>query len=298
MQLLQRGVVFVMSGFSIALSGGGAACSAHVGVLTALHENGLIPNAVSGTSSGSIIASLFAMGLTTTDLKYLIKQFAKKRNGLVDTDIWGIIKAIFQLITGQTVTLPGLLKGNALEKLMLKYTGGINIKDVEIPIVIPAVDIHSGKTVAYTNSPNHVSVENVIWKQDVDLAAVIRASCSFPAVFRPKDIDGMCLVDGGVTHNLPVDLLCAIGGKNVIAVDVSEIYVEPDVDNIFEVTSHSFMLMRSELTNYTAKCELLTIKPPMPKEMGLLSFCCMERCFEIGYDTASTFIPVIKSLVE
>lgn len=124
--------------------------------------------------------------------------------------------------------------------------------------MIPAVDINSGKTIAFTNCMPYVrEVVDVVWQDKIRLACAMRASYSVPAVFEPKTIGSMCLVDGGITNVLPVDLLIASGEKTVIGVDISNKYEGPNNINMIEVAASSFSVMSAclkELTSMGEKC--------------------------------------------
>ena len=62
----------------LALSGGGAKGAAHIGVLKAFEEEKIKINYIGGTSSGSIVATLYAAGYTADDIYYIFKKYCKK----------------------------------------------------------------------------------------------------------------------------------------------------------------------------------------------------------------------------
>lgn len=283
--------------FGLALSGGGSRGAAHVGVLIALEENGLIPSSISGTSAGSIVCGLYASGMDSQKLAEIVKYMSQNGKYLIDIDYLGFIKSIPKLILERSVNISGIIKGNKLEKYFYKLTDGKNIRQSNIKIVIPTVDIDSGYTIAYTNSLNDVKkINKLIWKDDISIAAAMRASSSVPAAFQPRMLDGMCLVDGGVTNILPVDLLRACGEDKILAVDISKNYRSPQKNNIFEISSSSLNIMNSCLKELTSTCEKLLLKPPLPENAGLLTFEHMVECMEIGYRYTKRLIPNIKNI--
>jgi NTE family protein len=106
--------------------------------------------------------------------------------------------------------------------------------------IITAVDLRSRKTIACINSDRGVRpVKNVVWKSDMPLSTAMRASSAVPAFFEPVELDGMCLVDGGVTDVVPVDLLIAAGEPSVLGVDVSDNSPLVGEPNLFDVCDHS-----------------------------------------------------------
>ncbi|HAN44871.1 MAG TPA: hypothetical protein DCP97_05705 [Ruminococcaceae bacterium] len=281
--------------FGLALAGGGTRGATHVGVLLALEENGLRPACLSGCSAGGIIAGLYAAGLNAFKLRNILVDLAKNGSKLIDADYFGIAASVIKLVMGKKITYSGYLKGNKLEKLMYEYTNGININEVYIPLVIPAVDLCSGKTIAFTSYKLEPKpLPNIEWQTGVCLAEVMRASAAVPGVFRPKYIGDYCLVDGGVTNILPVDLLSAFCNQKIIAIDISEQYNAPEHGNIFEITTHSYELMRLRLIDCLYQHHGFLIRPPLPENAGLLTFEYMVECMNIGYDTVSRIMPAIK----
>jgi NTE family protein len=283
--------------FAMALAGGGSRGAAHVGVLLALEESGLNPHSIAGTSAGSIVAGLYATGTTPKMLKELIIQLSETGGYYLDLDILGILKAVPQFIISHKFDLTGLIKGNRLERLLKQMTNGKNMQDTNMRTIIPAVDINSGNTIAYTNSlANLRPIERVRWDNNILISEAIRASCAVPAVFQPKFIDGMCLVDGGVTDVLPVDLLLAAGESNVLAVDVSSNYKMPKNHNLIEISSHSLSIMSTRLKECHSCGEKLLLKPNLPEQAGLLTLENMVECMEAGYEAAHLHMSVIKAL--
>lgn len=282
--------------FGIALAGGGARGAAHVGVLLALEEEGLRPHAIAGTSSGGIVAGLYATGTTPQMLKELVEEMSLHAAGYLDADLLGILRSVPQFLMTHRIDLSGFLKGNRLERFLRKKTGGKNITETSLRTIIPAVDLNSGLTIAYTNSLRGVArLERVEWKTDLPICEAMRASSAFPVVFQPKLVNGMCLVDGGVTDVLPVDLLIAAGEPNVLAVDVAEEYEMPKSQNLFEISSHSLSIMSTRLKECHSHGEKLLLRPSLPKGTGLLTLEMMTECMEAGYDAARAHMPVLRA---
>lgn len=283
--------------FGIALSGGGTRGAAHVGVMCALEEANMLPTSVAGTSAGSIVAGLYACGMAPHEMKERIIKLAKDGSSLVDADYLGILGSIAQLFRGKPITLSGFLKGDKLEKYLNGLTNGKNISELKMKTLITAVDLKSGQTIVYINKPDGVKpLENVRWLTNIKISEAMRASCAVPAYFQPKIIDGMHLVDGGVTDVVPVDLLIAAGEPKVLAVDVSENYPYPENGNIIDVCNHSLSILMSCLSQYRASGELLSITPVIPETAGVLTFGEMLTCMDAGYRATKALMPKIKSI--
>lgn len=284
--------------FGIALSGGGAKGAAHVGVLMALCENNLIPSSVSGTSMGAIVGGLYAMGYPPEKLKEIIIKFSKNYRRYIDPCYGNYFMALMQFMSNSSITLPGFIKGDKVERYLKNLTKNIAISSVQTPLVIPAVDLISGKTIVYSNihPKMNSTTSNIIWKSDIPLHSAMRASSSLPAIFYPKKINNAVLVDGGITHIIPTELLMQTGEKNILAINISQEYEKPKSTNIFEITTHSFELMQNELKNFSLGKEKFLITPKLPKNAEMLSFNHMPEFVKAGYNSTIAVMPKLKQL--
>ncbi|WP_077609491.1 patatin-like phospholipase family protein [Clostridium sp. Marseille-P2415] len=293
-----------MADYGLALAGGGTRGAAHVGVLTALEEAGLLPDRIAGASAGSIVAGLYAAGMEVGEMREAVRWLARHGRSYIDPDILGIILFLPQILLGRETALKGLIKGNRLQRFLCGLTDGLEIQGECKGLLIPAVDINSGDTVAFTNlfrdeiPLSALRQEHVKWERTGLLCDIMMASSSVPAVFRPREMNGYLLVDGGVTNNLPVDLLIAAGEPRVLAVDIGEEYEMPHDHSIIETAFHSFSIMSRELKDCRSSGEILLLKPPLPNGSGLLTFECMERCMEDGYVYTKKMMPRIRRVLE
>ncbi|MEG0369697.1 MAG: patatin-like phospholipase family protein [Hungatella sp.] len=284
--------------YGLALSGGGTRGAAHVGILKALEEADLLPDSIAGTSAGSIAAGLYASGMSISDMCDVIDYLSRHGLFLLDPNYLGLLKFVPQVLIGREVSLTGLLKGNRLLKLLCALTNGVLISDISIPLVIPTVDLNSGNTIAYTNVSDITPQEEVVWQRQGRLCDIMMASSAVPAIFSPRSLGNYDLVDGGVTHNLPVNLLMAAGQKRILAIDIGGKYEMPRSHSITEVVSHSFSIMSKDLKNCRSQGEFLLLKPQLPKGAGLLTFESMNDCLHDGYEYAKREMPMIRQCIE
>ena len=284
--------------YGLALSGGGTRGAAHVGVLKALEEARLLPDAVAGTSAGSIAAGLYASGMPVSEMEKAVRQLAAHGNDYLDPDYSGIMEFVPRLLTGRKISLQGYIKGDKLLSYLCELTAGKQLDESVVKLVIPAVDLISGQTLCFTNSETAGAQMHVRWTWDAYLWEAMMASSSVPGIFAPRKIGSWLLVDGGVTHNQPGGLLKAAGAGPVIAVDVGAPYSAPDDDSVIEVLSHSFSIMGSLLEECRPPSEALRLHLPLPKDAGLLSFDKMEACMEIGYQYIREMIPAIRKALD
>ena len=289
-----------MAGYGLALAGGGTRGAVHVGVLTALEEVGLLPDVVAGCSAGSIVAGLYAAGMSVGQLREVVRGLAGHGRSYIDPDIWGISLFLPQMLMGKETSLKGLIKGNRLRRFLCDLTDGLDLRDVEKGLLIPAVDLNSGDTVVFTNlfgdkiPITALKQVHVKWERKGSLCDIMMSSSSVPAVFKPREMEPFLLVDGGVTNNLPVDLLIAAGESRVLAVDIGQEYEMIHDNSVTETAFHSFSIMSRELKDCRSSGELLLLKPPLPKGAGLLTFEYMEECMEKGYVYTKKLLPRIR----
>ncbi|HWP50268.1 MAG TPA: patatin-like phospholipase family protein [Clostridia bacterium] len=281
--------------FSLALSGGGCRGAAHVGVLAALQDAKLTPCAISGSSAGAIVAGLYAYGYTPEQLAKICRELERNGEKLIDFNVFGIAAAVSQLARRRPITLSGLLKGDRLRALLKQLTKGCPMSQVSLPLCITSVDLSSGETVAFSQRKPIHALTNVRWEHDVQLYEAIYASCCVPVIFTPPISMNGVLVDGGVTDNLPVNLLLACDAPNIIAVDISENYAL-DGEGIFEIAWHSLSAMSRRLRDCTVRGERLLIRPKLPEDAGLFTFSLMSDCIQAGYTATKELTDLIHVL--
>lgn len=240
-------------GIGLALSGGGAKGMAHIGVIEALTDYGINIDYIAGTSSGSIIAALYAAGYTPNEMLKIVNE---NKDTIIDIDKNVGFKLLGAAIR-KRINIKGFIKGDRLEKLLrytLKQKGIEDISDISFPLAIPTVDLNTGEIVYFWNKEetNRTCLIQDTSKYDDrpsyfssgDIASIVRASCSVPGVFVPKDIDGECYVDGGVRVNTPVEVLRKMGADKVIAVTFN-CNKKPSfsIENVVGISTQAFNIM-------------------------------------------------------
>ena len=242
----------------LVLSGGGARGFAHVGALKVLEENKVPIDYIVGTSMGSIIAGLYAIGLTPEEIEAGVREiawdqvfddFANReyksfRRKQDDFDFFNLQRIG---ITEEGLQIrPGLIEGQQIELALdrLAYPG-FHITDfdkLKIPYRAIATDIATG--------------EPVIIKSG-NLARAMRASMSIPGALPPIMIDDTLLVDGGIANNVPIDIIRELGAEIVIVVDVSApLLKKEEIKSGIDVTSQ----LTTILTRRIADIQIKTLK--------------------------------------
>ena len=208
---------------AVVLSGGGAKGMAHIGVLKVLEQAGIPIDIITGTSMGSIVGGLYAIGYNAhsldslaraQDWSYIISDRENLRNqSLSDVEKQYVYALSMGLGGGKrNRQAGGLIKGKNLselfEKLCVGYTDSLNFsRDLPIPFACVATDI-----IKYEEYDFHSG----------RLPQAMRASMAIPAVFSPVRIDSCVLVDGGMRNNFPVDIARKMGADIVIGISVHD----------------------------------------------------------------------------
>jgi NTE family protein/lysophospholipid hydrolase len=264
----------------LVLGGGGARGFAHIGVIKALEEKGLPIDLIGGTSIGSIIAALYAMGWDCETMLQKSKELFLKKKPLNDF----------------TLPLISLIKGRKFDRISQEVFGEACIEDLWLNYFCVSCNL--------TDSKVFVSDKGPVWK-------AIRASSSLPGILAPVLDKGKVLIDGGILNNLPGDVMRKKDAGIVIVVDVNpqqDLKVNYDVipspwkvllnkllpskkaANV-PVPDIATVLMRTTIINSIHNADTvilnsdLYLQPPI-EQFGLLEFKSFERIAEAGYSYA------------
>ncbi|MGI6372729.1 MAG: patatin-like phospholipase family protein [Caldicoprobacterales bacterium] len=281
--------------FGLALSGGGIRGVAHIGVLKALEEEGMVPSWIAGTSAGSIVAGLYAYGYSTQELVEIAVDLQPK---YIDPNFSGMALGFGQWIMGMEPCVDGLVKGKAIEKYLKKITGGIKMSDIKMPLAITAVDINKADSVIFLNRRIDIPADDdTVYIYDMDLYKAIRASIAIPVVFKPIIIDGKRLVDGGVTNNLPIDVLRKMGARRIVGVDLGyNGQLRSDVDNIIEIGSQALDIMAYQITSFKSYGADYILRPGI-YDVAIRDSRKLMECIDRGYNSAKENIKMIRKAI-
>lgn len=284
----------------LVLSGGGARGFAHIGVLKVLEENNIPVDYVVGTSMGSIIGGLYAIGLTPEDIENgvigiawdkVFKDFANRdyksyRRKQDDYDFFNIHRIGIN-DEGLNIS-PGLIEGQQIELALdrLAYPG-FHIHDFDklrIPFRAVATNIEDG--------------EPFIIKSG-NLARAMRASMSIPGALPPITIDGVKLVDGGIANNVPINVARSMGADIVIVVDVSApLETKDDISSGVDVTAQLTTILTRRIADEqikTMKSDDVLIVPGSP-DVSSSDFGKYPELIATGYLAATEQLESIKKL--
>lgn len=174
----------------LALGGGTARGTAHVGVLKGLEAAGMAPAALAGTSFGAIIAAMAALGAPALEIERIVRRQNVMELWLQGVD-FGLHRAA--LVHGERLT-------RWLDRTVFF---GARIEQAERPLAIAATDLLTGRPVVLRSGP---------------VAEAVRASCALPGLFAPVQDSGRLLVDGGFSEPVPYSALASIWGGPAVGV--------------------------------------------------------------------------------
>ena len=277
----------------VALSGGGIRGIAHAGVLKALEDNNIKIDIIGGTSCGSIIAALYAIGYEPYYIYELFKKYAKQIAG---TNTNPLIFGIQNIIMKNKFT--GLKSGENIECIFNEIANQKNIKnmkDVNMPLVIPTVDILNSKEYIFTNYVPGRKLDARQYITDVTIGKAVRASSSFPAVFSPCNVDMHAFMDGGVLDNIPVNEVKKQGADKVIAVKFDADPIDKK-SNLMDIVMKTIDIMGSKISEENLEMSDIVLNVYTDK-VGLLDFKKLDSCYNYGYQCVMENIESIKRIM-
>ncbi len=181
---------------TLALGGGGTRGAAHLGVLRVLERENYRIRAVAGTSIGSLVGALFAMGRSVDEIEDLF-------DAVDPVKLYG-----WPLSDG-----PGLLGMRGIAEWVHERLGGLTFADLKIPFAVAAVDLDSNREIIL---------------QTGSVADAVLGSMAVPGIFAPKKMHDYTLIDGGVLDPVPVRAARALApGLPVVAVSLLPPLEEP-----------------------------------------------------------------------
>ena len=245
----------------LALSGGGTRGFAHIGVLKAFEEERIKFNYVTGTSVGSLIGAMYCANVSIDQMVEEAKSVTRREilnRFWLNSDSANIAKVADRLLLDKT------------------------FEDLSTPFAAVAVDIVNGQEVVL----NHGNVSKAI-----------SASCAVPALFKPVEIDGMTLVDGGLLNNMPADVCRTMGAEVVVGVDLNHRRGEGTSSHKLANTLIACWNIVSKSTMYKGLHNSDVVIEPELKEYGRTSLEYIDQMVDEGYRAAKEKMSDIKEIL-
>ncbi len=240
----------------IAFSGGGARGIAHLGVLDAMHDRGIEPQVIAGTSMGAIVGCFYAAGYTP---KEILEEIKKEK----------ITKFLSWKVPGD-----GLLDLENMEQLLRSKIPTDDFSALRKPLYVAVSNLNSGEYEIIHSGP---------------LFKFIIASASIPIVFKPILIDGNLYVDGGLLRNLPAKELRGISEK-IIGVNVNLSAPMKRISGIKQIAERCLRLgIESNMREDLEACDLV-IRPLTVHKFNTFDFRKADAIYQVGYEAMAKTI--------
>ncbi len=278
----------------LVLSGGGAKGLAHIGVLKAMEEAGLRPDFIAGTSMGSIVGGLYAIGYSADEIDSIMRgvnwdQVLSNKMPLnyiafEEKEYYDRYLIEFPMEGFKPKIGTGLIRGQMLSELMHNYLWPSlqydNFDEFPIPFRCVATDVNSGEALVF---------------KDGSLAEALRASMAIPSAFTAVDKGDTILVDGGVLNNFPVELAQAQGVDYIIGVNVGTRPGDSVEGTMTEILMHLSMLESTKkLPAQIEACDIYIM--PELNNYSAASFGDAHEILDIGDSTGQAFKGAFEKL--
>ena len=274
----------------VSLAGGGVKGAAHIGALKALEEKNIPIDYLSGTSSGSIVTTLYGAGYSCNEILNIFHEYSKKIKYIDFKNIFNIVK---RLVCERKFRIEGFNTGEIIENLINKLCNAkniYNIKDIKRDILIVSVSLNSGKVYFFESNPKESRYsDSIIHINDINIGRAVRASCSFPGVFCPVNFKNDILVDGGIRENIPWKAAKKSGIDKVLCIVFEEQKKYKKDKNIIDTISGSIGLMGRELSNYELEGADYVLKI-CTDEISLLDSSKIDYLYEQGYYQTKSYL--------
>ncbi len=281
----------------VVLSGGGAKGFAHIGALRVIEEAGIPIDYIAGTSMGSIVGGLYAVGYDPD----MMQKLCTEQNW--DLIIKDQVPRKFMPLEKRLnerhylVSLP-MKKGKL--KINRSMVDGVYVNMLLTRLTMPAYkdrDFDSLPVPFLCIGTDMLSADPIEFRKG-SLAQSIRSSMSIPFLFEPVEYDGYLLCDGGLTNNFPVQNVRAQGCDIIIGVDLEIIKSDPEVlDNSLKVLERLIAVVSQDKSNVAREqCDIL-IRPDIGKA-NIMSFNDFSPIINCGEKGARDMFPELKRLAD
>jgi NTE family protein len=213
----------------IALGGGFARGIAHIGVLKVLEEEGIPVQFVAGTSVGALMGAAYCSGVTLAELEELAD------------------KVRFTTFARWTLSRYGFASNDRMVAFLTRILKAHKFEELQIPLGVTATDFKTGAGTVFTSG---------------SIIDPVRASCAYPGMFLPVEIDGRWLVDGMLSYPVPTHPLRIMGADRVIAVHLKGQWSKTKAPrHMLDVVGQSFAIAQDMMSPVWRNAADVVIEP-------------------------------------
>ncbi len=248
----------------IALGGGFARGLAHIGVLKVLEQEMIPVDLIAGTSVGAIIGACYCAGMSADELEEVARM------------------ARFSDFARWTLSRYGFCSNDRMTRFCARVLKVCSFEELKIPLAITATDFQTGEAVVFTEGP---------------LVDPIRASCAYPGMFLPVEIDGRSYIDGMLAYAVPTTPLRTMGAERVLGVYLSAHWTQERAPrHFFEVIGQCFSIAQARMCDLWKRDADLVLEP----DVNGYSYDCFDRAKEliaVGENSVRAVLPELRALL-
>jgi len=287
----------------LVLSGGGAKGITHIGVIKALEENDIPIDYVAGTSMGAIVGGMYAMGMSPDEMIAVLKSddFKHWSTGEAQSDFVyyyrnadpkpNFMEMSFRINRLDSLDIKSnILPTNIISPRQMNYSfvpltaqanavAGGNFNKLFVPFRCVASDIYNKQAVVFCSGV---------------LGDAIRASMTYPLLFKPIIIDNRLLFDGGIFNNFPVDVMRNDFNPGFII--GSAVSANPRKPNEGDIVMQVENMVMNH-TDYTISNEEGLLLKFQISSSRTFDFSKVDEFVKLGYDSAMKHIDELKARI-
>jgi NTE family protein len=249
----------------LALGGGFARGLAHIGILKVLEEHQIPVDFVAGTSVGSIIGAAFCSGISSKELE----------------EIAGMVR--FRDFARWTLSRYGLCSNDRMAAFLDRFLKAKTFEELKIPLAVAATEFATGDGIVFRSGP---------------VVDAVRASCAYPGMFLPVNLNGRLYVDGMLAHTVPTLPLREMGAQRVLAVHLSSHWVNlSGPRHVFDVIGQCFSIAQSRMSGAWESASDLTLAPDV-RGFAYDAFDRARELISAGEAAARAALPVLQQWLE
>jgi NTE family protein len=248
----------------VALGGGFARGLTHIGVLKALEEAGIPIDFVAGTSVGAIIGACYCAGMNAVELEEVARATR------------------FKHFARWTLSRYGFCSNDRMTQFCARVLRVTAFEDLKIPLAVTATDFQTGEAAVFTTGP---------------LIAPIRASCAYPGMFHPVEIEGRPYIDGMLAYAVPTTPLRVMGAERVLGIYLSAHWAQHRPPrHLFEVVGQCFSIAQAKMSDVWKRDADIVLEP----DVNGFSYDCFDRAKELialGQAAVRPAVPELRRIL-
>ena len=249
---------------ALVLCGGGSKGAIEVGLYRALTEKGIKIDFIVGSSIGAVNGAYIASGISPTELANMWRNL-KIRNmyGYNWNNLWKFFRS------------DSLYTHRPFRRFLEQYLPFETFEELTIPLIVTCTDLQTG-------APVYIRQGNIL--------DTLMASVSMPGLFPPQSYQGIQLVDGSVSEDVPLEFAISEGVTTLIAMQYNCCPSSgPPLHGLLKILIRAFSIAldrktKSDIRHFGSRAKLIIFKPTFGSDIDLLDFRHTPMLIEKAYE--------------